>query len=267
MRYLFLVLVTLFTTIGFADEPDVNLHKKCLYPTVKIDSAKRLGSGVIIKSVYVEEHKHWLNTVISSAHIITPPSTVFDFETFEFKTIPTPKYKIIFTKYKDWSRIDKTESYDCHVRRTDYAKDICVLNFWSTEEMPTAEINRDEKLFIGNRIMKIGNGLGDETRIDKGEITGFNCKVLPDMIRTSIFCVPGDSGGPVFHKKKVVAVLGAIRYMNTEEGVRVPLCNISYMIPLSAFTDDDLCIEKPKEEPKVEEKKAEEPKVEEKKAA
>lgn len=245
------MLATFFVTLGFADEPDVNLHKKCLYPTVHVTSKDRMGSGVIIKSVYVEEHKQWLNTVLSSAHVLVPDQMIFDFDTFTFKEIKTPPYKIKIVKYKDWSHIEKTEEFDCHIRRRDYGKDICVLNFWTKEEMPIAELNLDEKLYIGNDLMRIGAGLGDEIRVDYGRITGFNSKIQSDCIRTSVQCVPGDSGGPVFHNYKLIGIVKSIRYMATEEKVRVPVHGISYILPIKEFTKDDLCIEEPKvEEPK-----------------
>lgn len=112
--------------------------------------------------------------------------------------------------------------------------------------MPVADINVKEKLYIGNKVMKIGCGLGEEMRIDYGCITSLDSKIMKGRWRTSIFCVPGDSGGPVFHKNKVVGIVQAIRYMNTEEHVRTPIPHISYIIPLEWFHAEDLVIEEEK---------------------
>lgn len=231
MRYL---MIFLFLTCSvFAGEPDTRLHERCIYPAVTIVPIEKgllMGSGVVIKSIYHKKQKHWLNTVLSCAHIIENPVA--------------PKhrsaYKLKIGKYTKWSQLDGYDQYDVHIRRIDYDKDICVINFWSKTEQNAAELDVNPNLYIGNEIFRVGCGLHEEMRLDYGKVTSINSQLQPGRLRTSIFCLPGDSGGPIYHNYKLVGIVQSIRYMSTDENVRVPIPNISYIVPLTFFTENDL---------------------------
>ena len=231
MQYLLIFL--LLTSACFAGEPDIPLHNRCIYPSVIIEpeeSGLSMGSGVVIKSIYHEKQKHWLNTVLSCAHIIEKP----------IAPKVRSKYKLKVGNYKNWSQLVDYTPYDVHIRRIDYDLDICVINYWSKTEQKTAELDRSPNLYIGNDIFRVGCGLQEEMRLDYGKVTSLNSQLQPGRLRTSIFCLPGDSGGPIYHNYKLVGIVQSIRYMHTDENVRVPVPHISYIVPLKFFTENDL---------------------------
>ncbi len=95
--------------------------------------------------------------------------------------------------------------------------------------MPTATMDFEPRLFIGNEVYRIGCGLGDDPRIDYGRLTAYK-KTPKPTFRTSIMTVPGDSGSPVFHEYKVIGLAVSIRSVRG-----VPVFGISYAVPLERF--------------------------------
>lgn len=205
----------------FSDEPDKTLHNKCIYPTVMISSDRGGGSGTIVRSEKVGDEYH--NVVLSCAHILQAGDNF---------TVRVPKYK-------DWSRLDGYDAYPIRPYRVSVSKDLSIMMFKSEKKMPVADLDFDCKLFIGSEIYRTGFGVGDEMRLDFGKITSLNGKIgeggpISETYRMNVYTVPGDSGGPVFHKHKVIAITQAIRSVRRGFGEH-PCFGISYSIPLSRF--------------------------------
>lgn len=193
----------LYKPICPLEGPDEILHKKALYPTVKITSetSESCGSGFIVKSEknvnYFKDK--YVNVVVTANHVV-------DGKLASIIHVP---------KYKDWSEIDGFEEYPSIIAYSHPAQDIAILLFASPEQLPVADLDLESNLFFGTEIFKIGYGIGDDVRIDYGHITSVKTKIPDAMkryMRTNAYTIFGDSGGPVFTKKyKVTGITHAIR--------------------------------------------------------
>lgn len=236
-----LVFVFLLFNICKAGEPDKNLHEKCLYPTVLVWSDTHTGTGVVVQSTKIGE-KQYRNTVFSAAH-------VFKEVLYQGETKPRiPPYRVYVPKYKNWSTLYQYDEFTATIRRIDRNTDAAVLTFDSEFLVKVADIDWSPKLYIGNTVTHIGGGLGQELRVDHGEITSIRVSsgdgFPKGMYRTNVFTLPGDSGGPLFHENKVVGICQSIRtrmWTINKEYIDVPIHKYSMYIsiPLS-FTLQDL---------------------------
>lgn len=233
MRKLFLVAI-LFTiisvfSISFAqnnEEVDKELHLKCLYPTVMVfdTSASVGGTGFIVRSEkYGEKYR---NAIITAQHI----------------TEGTGPFYCRYVKYKDWSRVEKITQFPLVVFAENAANDLAVAFFESDEQLPIVKINLDCKTYIGTKVLHCGFGMMDDARIDYGQITQpqtFSPTAYQNTIRTNIYSIMGDSGGPLFNKNlEVIGVCRAIR-KNAEQ----VLPNQSYFTDLKELKTWDKSID------------------------
>ena len=201
----------------FSQEVDKKLHQQCLYPTIYIGNLKKntYGSGVIIKSDKVKDNEY-KNVFITCNHLFY----YGDYMGYEVKQY----------LYEDWSQVKDTITYPCYVYGTNPDLDLAVGVFYSEKEMPTAKINLNPKLFIGNDIFRIGCGLGEDPRLDYGKITGYKNNIPKPHIKTSVHTIPGDSGSPVFQNYEIIGIMVSIRSMRN-----IPIFNISYAMPVRGF--------------------------------
>lgn len=182
----------------FSGEPDKKLHEKCIYPTVLVTNGSGNGSstGTIIRSEKIKDNK-FHNVAITTAHGLESNLVV---------SVAT---------YKNWSEIEKTTLYPALMCYANEGADIAVVIFVSTKVMPIAEFGFKEKIFTGNKITRVGCGLGDSPRLEFGTISGMNVESdrgpEKKVNRMSIYTLPGDSGGSVFHNYKIVGLTQSIR--------------------------------------------------------
>jgi hypothetical protein len=237
---------SLFTSHLYAGEIDKELHEKCLYPTVMIfsQSVSSVGTGVILKSSKQKDNTY-LNLVATCAHILKMTPAEFETENNsqkQHKMIKPPRYEYVVAvgEYEDWSKLVGVESYECEVRVLDEKKDIALITFVSEKKLYVVDLDLQPKLYISNEVYRIGCGMADPFRLDYGRITsidgGFGeLHSTKNTYRTSIPTVPGDSGGPVFHKYKLIGVTQAVRSISTGPISQAPIYHISYVIPLSRY--------------------------------
>lgn len=196
-------------------EVDKKLHQECLYPTIYVGSADQrgYGSGVIVRSEKVEDNLY-KNVFITCAHLVDDHN--IDYEVKQYT-------------YENWSQVKETNTYPAAFVAYNHDQDIAIGVFLSEKPMPTAKMDFEPKLFIGNEVFRIGCGLGDEPRLDYGKLTAYK-KTPKSTFRTSIMTVPGDSGSPLFCEYKIVGIMVSIRsYRN------LPVFNISYAVSLERF--------------------------------
>lgn len=211
---------------AFAGPPDKALHKKCLYPTVQLTTEGKpsFGSGVIVRSVKIEEGRYH-NVVVTCAHVT--------------QSYPENNVVKVFV-YKNWSEITEVETFPIEYTFHDETADLSLGLFVTDRPMPVAEIDFGAKLFIGSRVLRVGCGLGDEPRLDRGEVTSVKTlmKNMAGNYRTNVHTLPGDSGGPLFAGNKVVGIAHAIRVMRGPTGP-LPVFNVSFYIPVGKLKDLD----------------------------
>jgi S1-C subfamily serine protease len=187
-----------------------------LYPSIFIGRSDNTtyGSGVIVRSEKVGDK--YRNVFITCAHICT--DSFIDYTVRQFV-------------YENWSELKEVKEYPAVFSSVNHDMDLAMGMFYTNEEMPVAELEFDPKLYIGNEVFRIGCGLGDDPRLDYGKITAVK-KEPRAVFRTSVMTVPGDSGSPLFHNKKVIAIVVSIRVDRNRNAL---VFNISYAIPLSQF--------------------------------
>ncbi len=217
MKYILALFVCVSTV--YADVPDVTLHNKSLYPTVRIqDCNARGGSGVVVCSTKFSENEY-RNVAITCHHVVCRDV----------------RFNVRVAKYKNWSFFDGYFNCPCRIYYTNEDKDLAIILFTSDHQLPVADFGFDEKLYIGSKIFHFGCGLGDEPRLDRGEITAFK----DSRYRTSMNLIFGDSGGPVYHNYKLVGIANAIRTMNYNYG-QLPVNFISFVVPINDIKTIDI---------------------------
>ena len=240
LRYLLAALLLLSPVVVTAGEPDKALHEKCIYPTVMIfcQETGQSGTGVIIKSEKVKEGE-WRNLVASVAHTIKPLMFIKVADDQKSATVRAEyRCKVKLGTYKNWSELVSAEDFTGKILAIDYPKDIAVISFTTKTQCSTVEMDFEPKLYLGNEVFRMGCGLGGTFRLDYGRITAVKESIgeISGTYRTSIQTIQGDSGGPVYHENKLIGVAQAIKSVQIYGG-EVPICHISYVIPLSRFKD------------------------------
>lgn len=115
--------------------------------------------------------------------------------------------------------------------------------------MPVAIVEYDPEIYIGNKVYRVGCGLGEQFRLDYGKITSVNITlpqipIIKNWYRTSIHCVPGDSGGPVYHNYKVIGIVSQIRCLSLNSCIQIPIPEMSYIVPINRVKTMDEKINK-----------------------
>jgi len=250
MRCLLIAVLVFFSTVVQADEPDKILHEKCIYPTVMLISTSPhmrpgVGSGVIVKSVRKGE-KEWQNYALTVGHNLyeVPEHMVQSEEGEQPVLVPASyEYKVRVGKYEDWSKLTDAEDFPCEVLHDDDEKDIGLIRFVSEHEMFVADIETDPKIYIANEVCRVGCGIGEGFRIDFGRVTSLPESIdrlnprMQGTFRISAPTLPGDSGGPVYHGYKVIALAAAISGIRSGPISSAPVYHIVYAIPVKRFME------------------------------
>lgn len=202
MRNAHLIIVLLFVisftaSYVYSEEPDKTLHTQCLYPVVITEPNPSIysnyvgssGSGFIVRSEKVNDNFH--NVVLTCGHCMNGELHHF---------IRTSQYNN-WSEFKGWN-IHPAISY---ISSEKY--DLGVVLFITQNQMPTVNLQFDENLYIGNTIFRVGCGGKSEPRLDYGKITSVDTPMEESsVLRTSVYTVPGDSGGPLFKNYNVIGL-------------------------------------------------------------
>jgi hypothetical protein len=191
------------------------------------------GTGVIVKSE--KQDDEYYNVVFSAAHCFKVSNTNQQYLAYSVK-IPI---------YKNWSELERWEEHNVSIKRINAKTDACVLHFKSKKKLLAATPNFRPKLYLGNEVFHVGTaGAYQQPRIDFGRITSINIPAYGnDVLRTSVYTIPGDSGSPVYHEYQVVGITHAVEPSPSKsEYYR----EFTYVIPLNPyFSSGDLVLKKP----------------------
>jgi len=201
---------------------DRKLHNLCIYPTFKISAknSTRVGSGVIVRSDKVGDA--YYNVAITCYHCVDNSlgEYLVNLAVYERKT-----------KFKSW------ETHPLVVYHYDAKRDIAIVLFKTSKPVSVAKMRFGLELNMGNKLLHVGCGQGDQPRFDEGKVTGLNSKVNPhltELYRTNVHVIPGDSGGPFFYRHQVIGIAQAIK-VTSFRGLPQILPNISMVIPIDVF--------------------------------
>lgn len=212
-------LVLILSSPLSSGEPDKLLHNKCLYPAVTLKPANGGGNGsaIIVRSEKVGDE--WRNVALSVAHVHSPKP-----------------YVVRVYEYENWSSVKGFKDYPAIFYRIDKSKDTAVVLFTSEKEMPVADLSFEKNYYIGNKITRVGSGLGEEPRVEFGiinSLSSLNEGSVNGTIRYSAGTVPGDSGGGLFHENKLIGLIQAIRVNSGM--IPQQVYHMAFAVPLSRF--------------------------------
>lgn len=213
--FLSTLFVLLFASVVFSGPKEEKLREQCLKPTVCLYSVKEhsVGTAFIVRSEKIGNKYH--NVLVTANHC-----AIYD------------KYLVRVPSYNSRGLLLGYKEYPTYVHSGDEEKDLAIVLFESEEKMPTVQLDIDCDLEFGMKVFHIGFGLGDEARLDDGKITNLGTTTPPslkDFIRTNVYTIFGDSGGPLFNEKnKVIGVAHGIRLA---KGLIMP--QHSYYAPIS----------------------------------
>ena len=216
--YVLAIAILLFSYLIY-NQNQKNLKNRCINSTVCIYNEKQgvSGSAVIVRSEKI--NSIYYNVAITSAHL-TSDDKRLNLSGYEIKMPIFEKSKILYY-----------EKRPCFIYEVNEECDLAIIIFSSFRRLECSDIDFFQNLEIDDRIMKIGYGLGDDLRIDRGDITSV-CTSLNDkknLYRMNAFTVFGDSGGPVFYNYRLVGITCGIR----SSGLFNNIYNISYACPIS----------------------------------
>jgi S1-C subfamily serine protease len=249
MKFLLAVVASLAVSIGTAGEPDKQLHEKCLYPTVMVINNSKCprmsgtGTGVIVKSV--KEGKKWHNYVLTVAHNIDKTPEHMCGPEQNIKLEEKYEYVVGLGVYENWSTLKEIKAYeDVEVLVDDDEKDIALIKFTSDKQLPVAKIT-DPKLYIGNKVLRVGCGMAEPFRLDVGIVTalkesaGRRDERLKGTYRLSAPSLQGDSGGPVFTEEyELFAICEAIGGMRSGPMSSAPVYHVMFAVPVTRFMEN-----------------------------
>lgn len=209
-----------------ANGPNKELHEKCIYPTILINTDSTTGTGFIVKSVKKEGLEEYDNYAVTCEHVLLTKE----------QSLPND-ITIKIGIYEDWSKLVQKESYKSKLIFSNKSKDIAIIHFVTQKKCFTCELNKEEKFYIGDEIYKTGCGLSYPYRLDYGKITSVKqIFQSPDnkneKIRISAMTIIGDSGGPIFFNNKVIGITQSILTTKTQDKVVEFFHDIAYVIPI-----------------------------------
>lgn len=204
-KNLSIIILVCFCIIGLFEIISLGENKlktRCIYPSICVynpDSGS-LGSGVVVRSELREEGFYY-NIAITCYHLL-----------LEDERLNPSGYKVKIPIFRN-SKIEYYNEYPCLIYDKNIEYDLAIVIFMSNERMSCADIDFNSKLDLNDQVMKIGYGLGDDLRIDHGNITSICGKLNEhkNLYRMNAFAIFGDSGGPVFYKNKLIAITNGIR--------------------------------------------------------
>lgn len=208
-KKLLIIFASCLLVIGFFEllnSTEDKLKTKCIYPSVCIENSNLgyLGSGVVVRSEKFDNF--YYNVAITCCHIFN-----------EDERINPLGYKVKIPIFKN-SKIVFYDEYPCTIYEKNSDFDLAIIVFTSNQLLDCADIDFHSKLDLNDKITKIGFGLGDDLRIDHGNITSISGKLNQhkNLYRMNAFAIFGDSGGPVFYNNKLIAITSGIRSMGSE---------------------------------------------------
>jgi S1-C subfamily serine protease len=198
---IFFVLFFLAFLFYFPIYKESKIKKMCFYPSICVFNPDfgSVGSGVVVRSE--DFGNYYYNVAITCEHILLDDNRLF----------PTG-YRVKVPIFKK-NKIINYNEYPCVIYEKNKEYDLAIVLFFTNYKMDCAEINFDSKLDVNDKILKVGYGLGDDLRIDHGNITSIDGKLnnSKNLYRMNAFSIFGDSGGPVFYNEKLIGITKGIR--------------------------------------------------------
>lgn len=199
---------------------DKTLHEKVVFPTVRVSATNtpQKSSGVIVRSDKVGNMYH--NVVLTCAHCVGDEDAIYQTEV---------------AKYEDGS-FTGWEAYPTIIYDADFECDLAVLLFKSKDKVDVATIAFGVRPYIGTEVCHVGCALNDDPRLEKGIVNSLNGKVRPHpqaVYRTTMYSLPGDSGGPVYFQDRMIGLIQAIK-VTSFKGLPTMVNGVSLCIPIDS---------------------------------
>lgn len=127
--------------------------------------------------------------------------------------------------------------YSATVAGYSVSKDVALLTLDSAQGLATAKVGDSETVDVGDRVLTVGNAGGGGLTTKTGKVTGLRQSVtvgdsgfpltLVGLIETTVPLEPGDSGGPMLVKERVIGVdtiaSGGVYDRASTQGYAIPI--------------------------------------------
>jgi len=258
MLRIIVVFFVLATSVALCDEPDKELHEKCLYPTIMITSndQKSIGTGVIVKCV--KKNEQYENYAFTCSHVLVPVNKILIIS-LNSKISPViidpikEKYEMFVRigVYENWSTLVGYKEYPCEVVVNNQEKDIALIKFRTKIQSSVADVEKNPKVYIGSHVCRVGCGMNEPFRLDFGQITSLKDSigtVVKGTYRVNVPTIMGDSGGPVYNGNKLFGLVQSVRSVRSVRSVQtssvsIPISHMVYVVPIKNFYDSEKIVE------------------------
>lgn len=182
------------------------LHKKILYPVVRIRTQKAGGSGTIIYSQLNKQNKHD-SFILTCAHVIDDAISVKkEWDSFLKRKIEkefTEQVQVEIFDYIDLSKVNSSNAYRADIIAYNKQVDIAVLKLESPK--PCSYVanliprERIDSLRLFMDAYASGCSLGHDPICNQGQITYLNEKIEnKQYLMSNCSSIFGNSGGALF---------------------------------------------------------------------
>lgn len=134
------------------------------------------------------------------------------------------------------------QTFEAQVLARDPINDFAIIKI-NAENLPVAELGNSQDLQVGQRVITIGNTLGEyQNTVTTGVVSGigrsltvndgfFQTEALEDVIQTDAAINPGNSGGPLVNiRGQVVGINTAIDRQGQLVGFAIPIDNVKSVV-------------------------------------
>jgi S1-C subfamily serine protease len=216
--FFFLLTFFLSSSVVFSQSPEEKLYEQCLQPTIRLIAPKErsVGTAFVVRS---ELHGNvYRNAAITAAHCTT-----------------CSKYFVNIPSYDSKGKLLKYITVPAFIYAMEQDDDLAIVLFETEDKLATTEWDFSHSLKYGEKVFHFGFGLGDDARLDDGKVTAVSSRNYKNKIRTNVYTVGGDSGGPLFNQNN--KVIGICQSVRCDAGILYH--NISFYTPVQCLKSWD----------------------------
>jgi len=130
-------------------------------------------------------------------------------------------------------KMDNGDEYTASLVGTDPRKDLALLKFTSTKNLPLAKLGNSDSLYVGDWVLAIGSPFGYKSSVSAGIVSALGRQNGPDgnindFIQTDAAINQGNSGGPLVNMNG--EVIGINTWITTSTGGSIGL---GFSIPIN----------------------------------
>jgi len=191
-------------------------HKRILYPTVLVRTAKAGGSGTIIYSRPHPDGDGFLTYALTNHHVVDDAITfITDYDPMVGRDVKQPVREVVsvgFYSYRHLSKQASVVGYQADIVHWDKPRDLALLELRDRKEASFVAALFPESggdLYIGETVVAVGCSLGHKPLPSFGTVSSLDEQIENQPRLMSSACIIyGNSGGALYtlQEKELVGV-------------------------------------------------------------